>query len=44
MLGGAAASFTVRLDDLFYGRPLDLLSDGFESGDFRHWVDVVGEP
>jgi len=44
VLGGAAASFTARVDDLFYGRTLDLLSDGFETGDFRRWSGAVGEP
>ena len=39
--GGAAASFTVRLDDLFHGRPPALFADGFESSDMSAWSLTV---
>ncbi len=39
--GGAAASFTVRLDDLFHGRPPALFADGFESNDTSAWSLTV---
>jgi hypothetical protein len=39
--GGAAASFTVRLDDLFHGHPPVLFADGFESADTSAWSGAV---
>jgi hypothetical protein len=39
--GGAATSFTVRLDDLFHGRPPALFIDGFESSDTGAWSLTV---
>ena len=35
--GDAASAFTVRLDDLFHGRPPALFADGFESSDTSAW-------
>ncbi len=42
--GGAAASFTVRLDDLFHGHPPALFADGFESSDTTAWSVTVPIP
>ncbi|MEO8198236.1 MAG: hypothetical protein ABI689_16075, partial [Thermoanaerobaculia bacterium] len=39
--GGAAASFTVRLDDLFHGHPPALFVDGFESATTGAWSVTV---
>jgi len=44
VVGGGAASFIVRIDDLFYGRMPGLFSDGFETGDCERWSTVVGLP
>ena len=35
--GGAASTFTAALDDLFYGDPVTLFVDGFESGGLARW-------
>ncbi len=42
--GGAAASFTVRLDDLFHGHPPALFTDDFESSDTGAWSVTVPVP
>ena len=39
--GGAAASFTVRLDDLFHGHPPALFVDDFESSGTGAWSVTV---
>ena len=35
--GAAASTFTATLDDLFYGDPVTLFVDGFESGGLTRW-------
>jgi hypothetical protein len=39
--GGAAATFTARFDDLFYGLTPPLFSDGFESNGTGAWSAAV---